>query len=158
MSDNKPDTTILLRVNIAGFQGEPVSLYGAFDHADDLLLISESQVYEPGDAPAMLKISNQERDAFRDDLVGDDNMQDAIRAYFEMEGLKLLVLGEKAKRHAPSNKIERDGVDEGGLRYRISPDITCAQVGVMFACLAAKRQRAVGGALNIMEEIGAFSV
>lgn len=152
------DTSILLRINIAGFHGDPVSLYGAFDHADDLLLISDSKEYDGGPAPDLLKVSNQERDSHRDDLVSDEDMQDAIRAFFEMDGLKLLALGDKAKRHNPSNKIERDGVDEGGVRYRISPDITCSQVAVMFACLAAKRQRSVTGAMSIMEEISAFTV
>lgn len=152
------DKTILLRVNIAGFSGEPVSLIGAFDHEDDLLLISDTKAYTDGDAPAMLKVSNQQRDKFRDDLVGDEQMQDAISAYFEMDGLKLLVLGDRALRHNPANKIERDGVGEGGVRYRISPDITCAQVAVMFACLAATRQRSVTGALSIMDEISSFSV
>lgn len=157
MSDEK-DSTVLLRVNIAGFSGEPVSLYGAFDHEEDLLLVSDSKTYDPGEATELLKISNQERDTHRDDLVSDDDMQAAIRAFFEMDGLKLLALGEKAARHNPSNKIERDGVDEGGVRYRISPDITCAQVAVMFACLAASRQRTVNGALAFMEEISAFTV
>lgn len=152
------DSTVLIRVNIAGFGGEPVSLYAAFDHADDLLLISDTKAYDGGEAAELLKISNQERDAFRDDLVSDDHMQDAITAYFEMDGLKLLELSDKSKRHNPGTKIERDGVGEGGVRYRISPDITCAQVGVMFACLAAKRQRSVNGALSIMEEISAFSI
>lgn len=152
------ETTVLIRVNIAGFSGEPVSLYAAFDHADDLLLISDSKAYEGGEAPDMLKISNQDRDAYRDDLVGDEQLQDAIFAFFEMDGLKLLALSDRAKRHNPGTKIERDGIGEGGVRYRISPDITCAQVGVMFACLAAKRQRGITGALSIMEEISAFSV
>lgn len=158
MSESEKDSTVLIRVNIAGFSGEPASLYGAFDHEDDLLLISDTKDYDPGDAADMLKISNQERDTHRDDLVSDDDLQAAIRAFFEMDGLKLLVIGEKAARHNPSNKIERDGVDEGGVRYRISPDITCSQVAVMFACLAASRQRTVTGALSIMEEISAFSV
>lgn len=152
------DATVLLRINIAGFSGEPVSLYGAFDHEEDLLLVSDSKTYDPGEAPDLLKVSNQERDTHRDDLVTDDDLQAAIRAFFEMDGLKLLALSEKAARHNPSNKIERDGVDEGGVRYRISPDITCAQVAVMFACLAASRQRTVTGALGIMEEISAFTV
>lgn len=152
------DSTVLLRINIAGFSGEPVSLYGAFDHEEDLLLVSDSKTYDPGEAPDLLKVSNQERDTHRDDLVTDDDLQAAIRAFFEMDGLKLLALSEKAARHNPSNKIERDGVDESGVRYRISPDITCAQVAVMFACLAASRQRTVTGALGIMEEISAFTV
>lgn len=152
------DSTILLRVNIAGFHGEPASLYGAFDHAEDLLLISDSKAYDGGPAPDLLKVSNQESDAYRDDLISDDDLQTAIMAFFEMDGLKLLAMAEKAKRHNPTNKIERDGVSETGMRYRISPDITCAQVAVMYACLAAKRQRAVSGALSIMEEVTAFSV
>lgn len=152
------DSTVLLRVNIAGFGGGAVSLYGAFDHEEDLLFVSDSKDYDPGEAVDLLKISNQERDTHRDDLVTDDDLQDAIRAFFEMEGLKLLVVSERAARHNPSNKIERDGVDEGGVRYRISPDITCAQVAVMFACLAAKRQRSIVGALGMMEEIAAFTV
>lgn len=152
------DSTILLRINIAGFHGDPASLYGAFDPAEDLLLISDSKGYDGGPAPELLKISNQVNDAYRDDLVSDDDMQPAIQAFFEMDGLKLLALAEKARRHSPHNKIERDGVNEGGVRYRIAPDITCAQVAVMYACLAAKRQRSVSGALSIMEEITSFSV
>ena len=155
----KENAPILMRVNIAGFSGEAMSLYGAFSYEDDLLLISDSKPYVGGPGPAdMLLISNQERDTHRDYLVGDDDMQAAIRAFFEMDGLKRMSLSDKAKRHNPGNKIEHDGVSEGGVKYRIAPDITCAQVAVMFACLAASRQRTVAGALSIMDEITAFSV
>lgn len=152
------DKTVLIRVNIAGYSGHPVSLYCAFDRASEMLLVHAAKEYDGGDAAGILKVTNQERDTHRDDLLTDEHLQDAIRAYFEMDGLKLLHLDEKPRAHNPANRIERDGVSESGVRYRLSPEITCGQVAVMYACLAASRQRGVSSALDFMTKVLSFTV
>lgn len=138
-----------LRINIAGFAGSSCSLFAAYNPDRDLLLIAkESSEYEPGQREGFLKITNQVRDGAYDALFGDDQMEEAIKAYFDMESLGLLSLSQGVQRHNPGTKIERDGLSDTGMKYRISPDMTSGQVAVMAACLFASRQRNVGIAEN----------
>lgn len=148
----------LIRVNIAGYSGQAVTLFGAYDHINDMLLVNSDTDYNQADDEKFLKVTNQERDPYRDLLVSDDDLNDAINAFFEMEGMKLLHMEERVKRFNPASKIERDGVDAVGVRYRISPDITNGQLAVMYCCLAAVRQRAVADSIELMGEFSAFSV
>jgi hypothetical protein len=151
---------VVIRVNVAGYQGEPVSLFAAYDDESDVLLVQQSKPHDASEAPGLLRITNVPRDAFYDALVTEDDLQEAIRAFFESDSMGLLVLDEAVRRHNPANKIERDGVKESGTVYRISPDMTNAQVAVMFACLVGSRQRGVNRAESMMADllvIGGFS-
>jgi hypothetical protein len=144
---------VVVRVNVAGYMGEPVSLYAAFDHESDMLLINESRSHDASEAPGLLRITNMSRDATYDLLLSEDDLQEAIKAFFEADSLGLMVLDDAVKRHNPANKIERDGIKESGTVYRIAPEMSNAQVAVMFACLVGARQRAVSRAESMMADL-----
>lgn len=146
-------TPVKMRINVAGYQGEPVTLYAAYDPANDVLLVARDDKYTPGPRDGYLKITNQERDEARDALFSDEDLSDAISAFFELDGLRLLTLSDTVRRHNPSARIERDGITEAGVKYRISPDMSCAQVGVMVACLFANRQRGVRAADSFFSQL-----
>lgn len=135
---------ILIRVNISGYKGAAASVFSAFDAQAGILSVArESPSIESDDRPGFLRISNQVTDPHRDALFVEDELSDAIRAYFDLRGCGRLILSEALRRHDPSNRIESDGVDERGTKYRISQDITCGQIAVLAACWYARRQSGV---------------
>ena len=156
MSAAKP--TVKMRVNVAGYKGAPASIFAAYDPAADILLVAREATYEGGERAGFLKVTNQVRDAAHDAMFTEDDTRDAINAYFELDALKLLTLGQSVQRCSPDSKIERDGMDEGGMKYRIHPDISNAQVAVLFAALYAGRQRSVGVAQDFMAEMLLISI
>lgn len=149
---------IKIRVNIAGYSGAPVSLYCAFDPATDVLLVGRSGEYDGADRDGFLKITNVGSDAANDTLFLNEDTKEAIEAYFEMDSMKSLTLGEQVQRFNPSNQIERDGMDEAGPKYRVAPGITSGQVAVLVACLTAKRQRAHAAAADAFKDFEFLSL
>jgi hypothetical protein len=144
---------IKMRVNIAGFAGSAVSVYCAFDPATDVLLIgSVAEEYQAGPREDFLKITNTGTDAAFDAVFQNDETKEAIEAYFALASMRLIVMKESAKRLTPDAKIERDGMDERGPKYRIAPDIGCGQVAVLVASLFAKKQRAHAAAAESFKE------
>lgn len=132
---------VKIRVNIAGYSGTPVSLFCAFDPATDVLLVGRAGEYEGSDRDGFLKVTNIGSDAAFDMLFEGDQTKEAIEAYFEMESMRMLNMGEAVQRFSPASQIERDGMDEAGPKYRVAPSITSGQVAVLVACLTAHRQR-----------------
>lgn len=152
-------SSILMRVNIVGYAGAPATLFCAFDsETDTLAVIKESPEYEAGPRDGFLKISSQDRDLSHDALFTEADTRSAINAFFELEALKLISISPGVQRCNPANKIERDGMDEGGMKYRISPDITNAQVAVLAAAHYAGAQRGNAAALDFMDAMKLFSI
>ena len=135
-------TPIKIRVNMAGYAGTPVSLYCAYDPATDMLLVARAGDYEDAARDGFLKVSSLASDKEFDMLFESDQTKEAIEAYFEMDSRRMLTLGEQVQRFNPASQIERDGMDEAGPKYRVSPSITSGQVAVLVACLVARQQRA----------------
>lgn len=150
--------TIKMRINAAGYKGEPASLFAAYDPESDILLVAREAKYEGDQREGFLKITNQTRDKFSDALFTEDDTRAAITAYFELDAMRLVTLAATVQRCNPESKIERDGMDEHGMKYRIHLDISNAQVAVLFACLFAGRQRAVGVTQDFMQEMLLISI
>lgn len=151
MIEKKPP--VKFRINTAGFKGEPVSLFGAFDPDSNMLVISQDQPYSGGE-PINLKtkqslradfllLTNQSTDTVHDALFLEEDTADAIKAFFSLQDMRLLKLNDAVSRHSPLHMIERAGMDEHGVKYRLSPDITNGQVAVLIAAHYATLQRAV---------------
>lgn len=134
-------TPIKIRVNMAGFAGAPVSLYCAYDPATDMLLVARSSDFDGGPREGFIKVTNMASDAAFDVMFENDQTKEAIEAYFAMDSMRLLTLGEQVQRFNPASQIERDGMDEAGPKYRVAPSITSGQVAVLVACWVARRQR-----------------
>jgi hypothetical protein len=149
---------VLIRVNIAGYGGSPVSMFCAYDPDTDILAVSREAEYEGGQRNGFLKITNQDRDEAFDALYTEEQTKSAIGAFFELDALKLLVISTKAQRCNPLNKIERDGMDEGGMKYRIAPDISNGQVAVMAASWYANTQRGVTAVREFAEEMRMLTI
>lgn len=150
---------VMMRINIAGFQGEPATLFGAYAPDTDMLAIVKiAKGYEGGARDGFLKITNQSRDASYDAVFTEEETRDAIMAYFNLDSLKLLTLKGEATRCNPGNKIERDGMDDTGLKFSFHPEITNQQVAVLAACLFANRQRAVSQMADFAADFNAITI
>lgn len=156
MTEKKP--TIKMRVNVAGYKGAPASIFAAYDPSSEILLVAREAAYEGGVRDGFLKLTNQTRDAAHDAVFTEDDTRGAITSFFELEALKLITLGAAVQRCNPESKIERDGMDERGMKYRISPDISNAQVAVLFASLYAGRQRSLDVCGDFMAEMLMISI
>jgi hypothetical protein len=157
MSEEKTKP-IMMRINMAGFEGKAVSVFGAFDPSNDVLLIAKEGDYEQAERAGFLRITNQQHDVHHDAVFGDDDMQAAIAAYFELTSLDLLNIGAGAQQCQPSHKIERDGVDAGGMKYRLQPDMKNGQVAVLAACLYASKQRGMAAVNEFMDDLAMISI
>jgi hypothetical protein len=149
---------ILIRSSMAGYGGSPVSVFCAYDPSTDILAVSRKGDYEGSERDGFLKITNQDRDAAFDALFTEDKIREAITAFFELDALKLVSISSRASACHPSNKIERDGMDERGMNYRISPDIKNEQVAVLAACWYANVQRNVSAVRDFAEEMRLISI
>jgi hypothetical protein len=145
---------VKLRVNIAGFAGPAASIYCGYDPNTDMLLVGKAaELYEGTRRAGFLHITNQDRDAAVDAVFSNEDMMEAITAYFELEALGLLVIAAESQRFNPQSKIERDGLDTGGPKYRVAPDMSNGQVAVLVACRYAKQQRSIAESLDAFSEI-----
>lgn len=150
---------VMMRINIAGYAGPAATLFAAFDPATDMLaIVRRAKDYEPGPRDGFLKITNQNRDGAYDALYLEEETRESILAFFDLDSLKLLSLKGDAARCNPANKIERDGMDDTGLKFRFHPDINNEQVAVLAACLFAGRQRAVSQMKSFAEEMRILTI
>lgn len=140
---------VKMRINVAGYLGNAVSMMCAFDAATDVLLVARAGEYEAGDRAGFLRITTQDKDAFYDAIFPEEEMREAITAYFGLDSLNLINLTDSVRQHEPKNRIERNGIDDHGPVYRINPEITNGQIAVLIASYYAKRQRNVAS-------VGAF--
>ena len=147
------DKTVKMRVNVAGYTGKAVSLYCAYDAETDVLLIAKEGVYEAKPREGFLRVTNQDRDETYDAVFPEDETREAINAFFSLDAMNVLSLTDTMKRHDPKNRIERDGMDERGMRYKIDPSITNGQLAVLIACYYAKRQKNVASVAGFMEYV-----
>lgn len=152
-------TPIKMRVNIAGFAGSAISMFCAYDPATDVLLLGRvANEYEAGPRDDFLKITNVSSDTAFDAVFEADQTKEAIDAFFALESMRLITLSDKVARFNPAGKIERDGMDEHGPKYRIAPDIGCGQVAVLAASLYAKKQRAHAATLSDFADFMAITI
>lgn len=156
MSKPEKKPAIKMRVNVAGYGGEPVSVFGAFDPATDVLLILRSGEYETAPRDGFLRITTQSRDETHDAVFEADNLREAIVAFYELDSMRLLNLSDTMRRHDPRNRIQRMGVDEHGQKYQIDPSVTNGQIAILIASFYAKQQRAQASAEDFMDDLYAL--
>jgi hypothetical protein len=147
---------IKIRVNIAGYgnQGEaPATVLCAFDPAAGRLLVADVRKMEEGGRAGWLLVTNQHTDQHCDAFFNPDMLRDSIAAFFSMESMGLVDIAKKAELARPTSKIESDGMDERGVKYRIKSDCGNRQVAVLAACWFANIQRGVGAALDDFDDL-----
>lgn len=151
---------IPVQTSIVGYSGKAVTLFSAYDEDADVLVVSVEADFRKARRDGCMVITNDLK-LERDSLFTEDDLQKAISAFFNMQqGVASdqksprLVFADKAMRANPAQSIEKDGVDSSGQRYRISENITCAQVAALAACwYADSRVTVVEEVLDMAERL-----
>lgn len=131
-------STVHIQAEISGYQGPAVNLLGALDTDSGLLIVARTLPL--GDrAPEALVSSNDPRTDGRDTLFDEDRLQDAIHNFFRAKSTGMVELLPAVNRYDPSNRIENNGIDEHGTKYRLHPDITNGDIAVLAMIDAAHR-------------------
>lgn len=129
-------------------------VFGELDRPSGVLLIDAALALPPGMPEARrggcAVVTNNPSTDDRDELFTDVELRQAIEDYFAFSGRGLLVIEPAVARHDPRSKIEPDGLDERGRKYRIAPDMTNGQLAVIVACWFAMRQSGVASHLDAM--------
>lgn len=141
---------------ISGYQGPPIALASVLDESTGVLVIAKQLSYrEDRPAPDMAVVSNLDLKAC-DFLYTDARLRDSIRAYFARRGQGTLEIESILGRYMPDNKIEQDGVDESGRKFRISPDIDNGQIAVLATVAFVEAQKPIAHSISAMDELADF--
>lgn len=136
----------------------PTTVFGALDRASGVLLIDLSRELKPGMVEVRRRgasfVTNDAAVADFDQLFTEADLKDAIDAYFYFNSRGVLELESAVQRFNPETKIEADGMDEGGRKYRIAPDISNGQLGVIVMCWFARR---IGGFDRVLDAYDDFA-
>jgi hypothetical protein len=151
---------IPIQATIVGYSGKPCTLFSAYDADSQILVVSVEAEFRRDRREGCMVITNNQ-DLERDGLFTEDDLKDAIDAFFFMQGgvaidgkSNRLQFSDRAQRANPGSKIEKDGIDASGQKYRISEDISCAQVAALATCWYANaRAGAVNKVLDMAREI-----
>ena len=154
---------IPLQISISGYNNKPATVFAAYDEDSDVLVISIEAAFRRERRDGCLVITNDTKIS-RDSLFTEDDLQDSIEAFFKMAGgvafdgkSSRLTFDEKGQRANPSQAIEKDGIDTNGQKYRISENISCAQIAVFAACYYANsRTTAINDMLDMADELGSI--
>lgn len=138
-------------VSISGFSGPPTTLVCVLDESG-VLVVAKSIAFTEERVKDFAMVSNMDLQA-NDYRYTDDDMREAIRAYFTRMAQGLIDLVDELSRFQPHQAIEKDQIDESGPRYRLSPDITNGQLAVLAAVSYAERQSPLRSTLDAMDEI-----
>jgi hypothetical protein len=129
-----------IQSSIVGYSGRPCSLFSAYDEESKVLIVSVEADYRRERRDGCLVITN-DPDIERDMLFAEELMKESISAFYSLQGgmaidnkSNRLVFMDKAARANPAQAIEQDGMDANGHKYRISENITCAQIAALAAC------------------------
>lgn len=135
---------IQIQANFAGFEGLPCSLFSAYDSDNRVLIIAKEANYRELRRDGCALISNidgSERDFF----FTDKQIFTAIEAYFSLlNGVSgdgkssRLMFSADAARANPNLILEKDGIDSGGQKFRVSEGATCGQMAALATCLFAQ--------------------
>lgn len=146
-----------MRLNVAGYGGRPVSLYAVFAPDTGDLLCSECGDMEMGGIPGFLHISTTGAEAVCDMRFNEQDLSQAIQDYFTMDGMGAVTLDTKIQRFRPTSKIQADGVDVNGVKYRLDGDVQNGHIAILAACFVAQRQRQITNTMEAMDELNEIS-
>lgn len=149
---------IKIQATFIGYGGRPCSLFSALDPDTDVLVIASEADYRTQRRDECIVITNNP-DIPRDSLFTEDNIKDAISAFYALKaGVAVdgkssrLVFSDKAIRANPEQSIEKDGIDENGVKFRVSESISCGQMSALATCLYAMKAGKVERTVQLMEE------
>lgn len=145
-----------IQVNAAGYSGQSVTMLLFFDEKSGVLVADKTISFrEPRAKADMALVTNLDLPDL-DYRFLDKHLSEAIRSYFTRAGQGLLDIRKELGRYDPKDKIEMDGVDEGGRRYRIHDEIENGQMAVLMAISFIESQKPITSTISAMNELADF--
>jgi hypothetical protein len=145
---------IRIQARIAGYFGPAVNLLAALDPDTGLVIVSRELPLTERLEGALLTTNDPRADG-RDRLFSEDRFEDAIRRYYRARAIGTIQLLPPVQKHDPGNRIEADGMNESGTKYRLASEIGNGAVAVLAvmdaAGMALKVEDAAGMAGEISE-------
>jgi hypothetical protein len=130
--------SIRLHAEVTGYGGPAASVMAALDPDSGLLVVAkELKLGERLDD--VMVTSNDPRSERRDRLFTEDDLQDAIRLFFRAKSTGMIELLPTVAKHEPSHKIETNGMDENGTKYRLAAEITNGNIAILALVSLADR-------------------
>ncbi|POA45536.1 hypothetical protein C1893_23050 [Pseudomonas sp. MPR-ANC1] len=138
-----------IMASVSGYTGESVTLVGLIDPATGVLAIAKSVKFRDVGDEGFAFVTNTRTEAY-DSLFTEEHWAQAIRDYVIAQGCQTLAIADAASRWAP--RLETDGVDEKGQKYRLPEDLQNGEVAVLAMVHFQQRQRALNTADDAMDE------
>jgi len=98
----------------------------------------------------MAFVTNMKLPAY-DCLFLEEHLSAAIRSYKEMEGQGLLTYSDDSMKFTP--RVETDGIDERGQKYRLDQSISNGQMAVLAIVHFVSRQQAITSTATLSERM-----
>lgn len=140
-------------VSIGGYGGtgaSPITLAALRDDATGVLSVAKGVKYRDEPLVGFAFVTNMRLPNY-DCLFTEEHLQSAILAYKEGEGLGTFLIDDEVAKHRP--RIETDGIDTKGQKYRLAPDFTNGEMAVLALAYFQSRQRSIGGLSDQMDRI-----
>ncbi|MCP5245685.1 MAG: hypothetical protein H6937_06980 [Burkholderiales bacterium] len=151
---------VKIQSTFIGYNGGACTVYSILYTEKSVLAVGVQGKYQTNRRDEQHIVITNDPDIDRDKLFTDDNIKDAISAFYALENgvshdgkSSRLVFSDRAARANPKSAIEKDGIDTSGPRYRISESVTCGQMAVLATCLHALKAGKVEQALDMADEL-----
>jgi hypothetical protein len=141
---------ILASIGGYGANGSDAVTIAALRQPDGILVIVRQVEYQAQRKPGMAFVTNMKMDAY-DCMFLEEHLSPAIRAYREMVGQGLLTFSDDSMKFTP--RIETDGIDERGQKYRLDENISNGQMAVLAIVHFVSRQQAITSTATLAERM-----
>lgn len=142
-----------IQASISGFSNRPCTVYALYDRDNQILVINKEADYRAGRFQDCALVSNSNLED-RDALFELDFLNESISSFFEMVNEDKLTIQDGASRCVPSNKIERDGVNENGKHiYRVADEISNGQIAVLAIVWYVSQSNSIATTLDFQDRL-----
>lgn len=150
--------SLAIQANITGFSGAPASLYSMWDKDTGTLVIAAHTALNPIKREGCLVVSN-DISLNRDTLFELEHLPKALSHYIKIKNSKAknniehaLMFTDKSRNADPSSVVEMDGIDATGYKFRLSSDITNAQIATLATCWQISRFANADMAIKLIDD------
>lgn len=138
---------------IGGYGPEAVTLVGVLDADTGVLVVAKQIAHREERVKEDFAIVSNLRLPEVDFTFRDDHVESAIRSYFDRRAQGLVEIESEAARFTPDHKIEADGINETGRKYRMAPDIAAGQVAVLAMVAFVDAQSTIGAITDMLSDL-----
>jgi hypothetical protein len=146
---------IMIQARIAGYFGPAVNLLAALEPESGLVIVSKELPLNER-REGTLFTTNDPRANGRDRLFSEDKIEDAIHRFYRARAIGTLELLPAMQKHDPANRIESDGMDKSGTKYRLASEISNGAIAVLAIMDAAGVSQKVEDVSAMCDEISAM--